>query len=121
MTPEAVEYNRVEQRYRTLRTLIRSILGAAVAYFIWQAVKDIAGLDTSFVVKLLADVNVAIKISWVLTGFEGLWAFLEGQARRRKVEKMQARIKELELRLDPARTSSGLTTKGLTHRQDIDG
>ena len=46
------------------------------------------------------------------------WAVCERALRRRMVSKMESRIKELELSIDPNRTTSGLTIHGKTNPND---
>jgi hypothetical protein len=118
---ERLERTRIEQRYTALATAIRwaGIVGSV--YFAGQAVQAYAGRDTSIFVNaalsLLANLNLTVAIS--LTGAATVWAVCERYLRRRKVEKMQARIRELELLLDPARTSSGLLKDGRTNPRDM--
>ena len=47
-----------------------------------------------------------------------MWAVAERWLRHRKVSTMQTRIIELELAIDPKRTSSGLTRGGRTNPRD---
>ena len=60
-------------------------------------------------------VTISISLSLAFAG----WAIRERRLRRETVARMHGRIKELELLLDPNRTSSQLTTKGMTNPADI--
>jgi hypothetical protein len=76
------------------------------------------GKETVFALKLsfLADIKFAVAVT--LAGVAAAWAGLERWLRHRKVESIQDRIRELELTIDPHRTSSGLTPKGKTNPKD---
>jgi hypothetical protein len=79
---------------------------------------SVAGLETIIAVKLafLADFRFSIAIA--LSVFASGWAIGERVLRHRKVEYFQSRIKLLETRIDPNRTSSGLTPMGKTNPKD---
>lgn len=91
-------------------------------YFFRDAVPHLAGQDTgidlsaALVFDLLGDWKEIIQ--WLFTIGLGGWAVLERILRLRKVEKLQGRIILLEQRLDPNRSSSGLTRTGLTNPKD---
>jgi hypothetical protein len=78
----------------------------------------IAGKTTAFTVGLsfLWDVRLVVALS--LAGVAGLWAAPKRLLRHRKVEYLQGRIRELELKIDPRRSTSGLTPKGQTNPRD---
>jgi len=68
---------------------------------------------------LFANVTVVFTISITLSGLSiGLYLRERGNHRRTR-ERLAARIKELEIKIDPNRTSSKLTSEGLTRRDDI--
>lgn len=117
---ERLNLFKVEQLYRTIRTGLKCITTAVVAYFVWNALKDLSGHDTNLAVKLLANVDVSIVFSWLATASTSVWAVKERRLRVRKVEQMQARIRQLEEHIDPNRTSSGLTVQGGTNEDDKD-
>lgn len=104
--------------FRTVRTLIRTGGVVASIYVCRDFLGAIAGKETVVALKLsfLADIKFAIAVS--LAGMASVWALAERWLRHRKVESMQGRIKELELAIDPKRTSSGLTPKGKTNPKD---
>ncbi|WP_295815120.1 hypothetical protein [uncultured Nitratireductor sp.] len=109
---------RLEQRYATIRTGIRVIGILAGLYIAQMAVVALAGEETSvsLLISVLADVKFAFTLT--LAGAAVAWAAVERHLRHRKVEQMQGRIKELELKLDPGRSSSGLTPQGKTNPGD---
>jgi hypothetical protein len=117
---ERLEFNRINQRYSTIRTLVRAAGVVLVVFFMSQTLKSLSGQATSVIVSatlsLFADVKFALAIT--LAGAASVWAVAERMLRRRKVEYMQGRIRELEMRIDPNRTTSGLTTRGMTNPRD---
>jgi hypothetical protein len=119
----SLELRRIEERYWTFRTFVRSAAVCIVAYFAFEAVQKLAGQNTVVDVALSLALNVLAKLEIViavaLTGATTAWALIERALRRRKVDHMQGRIRELETRLDPKRSTSGLTPKGKTNPRDI--
>lgn len=118
---ERLERTRIEERYQTARIAIRWF---GIAFAVWmaeRAVASLSGHSTSVVVnaafRLLANLQLTVAIA--LTGAATTWALCERGLRRRMVSKMQARIRDLETKADPDRTSSGLTPGGKTNPRDI--
>jgi len=85
-----------------------------------QALSDFAGQVTSVTLtaalSVIADVKLAVSLA--LAGGAAIWGLIERKLRHRKVEYLQARIRDLETARDPKRSSSGLTPKGQTHPRD---
>ncbi|QUS40554.1 hypothetical protein RPMA_18220 [Tardiphaga alba] len=115
---ERVELLRVDQRYKTLRTLLRCCLGGVAFHYLHDSIFFLAGETTklAFELAVLADFKFAITLT--LAGCAAGWAVVERSLRYRKVEYFQKRIRELETGIDPSRSSSGLTPKGKTHPGD---
>ncbi|WP_338700787.1 hypothetical protein V5279_21520 [Bradyrhizobium sp. 26S5] len=115
---ERVELYKVDQRYKTARTFFRCCLGVGGVYYLRDAVFLLAGQTTKLAIELavLADFKFAITLT--LAGCAAGWAVIERGLRYRKVEYFQNRIRDLELAIDPTRTTSGLTPKGKTHPKD---
>jgi hypothetical protein len=118
--PHALEYYRIQQRYSTVRTAIKALAWAFGAYVGFGALKEFAGQSTSVAVSLILNALVDLKfvITLTLAGAACAWAVLERALRLRKVERMQSRITELETKIDPGRSSSGLTPRGQTNPRD---
>lgn len=108
----------IHEIFLTVRTLIRTGGVVVSIYICRDLLGAIAGKETILAIKLsfLADIKFAIALS--LAGMASLWGFAERWLRHRKVESMQGRIRELELGIDPQRTTSGLTPKGKTNPKD---
>ena len=68
---------------------------------------------------VFANLNFVFTLSFTLSG-TSIGLYLRERSKHRETrERLSARTKELELRLDPSRTSSHLTTEGLTRRDDV--
>lgn len=121
-TQERLSFARIDAKYRTIRTLIRCASMVLIAYFVYLAIKSLAGHDTSLslLMSLLFDaiVDVKIVVAFTMAGACAVWAVAERALRHRKVDNLHGRIRELETQIDPGRTSSGLTTKGKTNPED---
>jgi hypothetical protein len=68
------------------------------------------------ILDALIDQKFALTIT--LAGACAVWAVAERILRQRAVGRLGARNAELERRLDPNRTTSGLTVNGKTHPRD---
>jgi hypothetical protein len=119
---ERVAVLRVDLFYRTVRTTIRAGGGCFAAWCLYLSIDSVAGKTTAFQaalsvgLSLLWDIRLVLAFS--IAGAATLWATAERWLRHRKVEFMQGRIRDLELRIDPKRSTSGLTTKGRTNPKD---
>jgi hypothetical protein len=119
---EHVTLLRVVHRYRTARTALRVGFGGFVVWCLYLSIDSIAGKTTAFQAavtvgfSLLWDIRFVVAFS--LAGATTIWAMAERWLRHRKVNYLQGRIKDLELNIDPGRSTSGLTTKGRTNPRD---
>src|ERR1700730_2005986 len=119
---ERVTLIRVDQRYRTARTGLRVLFGGFAVWCLYHAIDSIAGKTTAFQAaftvgfSFLWDIRFVIAFS--LAGSTAAWAIAERWLRQRKVNYLQGRINELELKVVSGRTTSGLTTKGRTNPRD---
>jgi hypothetical protein len=119
---ERIELHRTDQRYKTLRTVVRGgyIFGAIWVAF--SALETFAGLSTNVSVVLSLALSALFEtkfiISITLAGSCAVWAAAERMLRYRGIERLQGRIKELETAIDPKRSTSGLTPRGMTNPRD---
>ena len=75
--------------------------------------------NANLALRMAANLNVAVGISITATGISiGLY-FRERKLHRATRERLSARITSLELKIDPTRTSSRLTSEGLTRKEDL--
>jgi len=109
-----------EQIFVTARTIIRTAGWLVAIYFAKEALVAYAGQSTNVTVNAAFSFLADMKFTFTLTlaGATTAWAAVERSLRHHKVEYLQARIKELELKIDPKRSSSGLTQKGKTNPKD---
>lgn len=74
---------------------------------------------TNLVLDLAGHLNATVTSSVSLSGIASiLWA-LEHRRHRKTRERLTGRITALEMRLDPNRSSSELTTEGTTRSRDL--
>lgn len=111
---------RIVERYALARTGIRALCLFGIAWLMEQAASQFAGQVTSVTVSAALSFISDLKFTATLTlaGGAGLWAFIERKLRHKKVDYLQERIRDLETRRDPQRSSSGLTTTGQTNPKD---
>lgn len=109
-------------RYGLGRTVVRVAAFVAVAYFFFKAAQVYAGTDTRFkavfdgVISLSADRWVAYILAGITTG---AWYRLK-KLRERTISEQGTYIKQLESKVDPHRSSSGLTKTGKPRKEDLD-
>jgi hypothetical protein len=115
---EQVALLRVDRFYRTVRTAIRVGGGCFAAWCLYLSIDSVAGKTTAFSVGLSLLWDIRLVLAFSIAGPAILWATAERWLRHRKVEYMQGRIRELESKIDPKRSTSGLTTKGRTNPKD---
>lgn len=89
------------------------------AWALVEIMPYLAGKETT-VMMYLEGTMFSKSSSWVTFAIIVLllWAILERRLRQSKTVTLTERIAELETRLNPNRTSSGLTPQGLTHPKD---
>jgi hypothetical protein len=90
---------------------IRTISVAATAFAGKESIRDLS-------INFLANVQVVWSLSISLTGVSITLYFRERAKHRETRERLTGRIEELELKIDPQRTSSNLTPEGLTRKED---
>lgn len=91
-----------------------------VAWTVYLDVRELAGKTTeaSFIFQYLFSKENDYALPWILAAATTIWALLERRFRHQKTEQLTQRTKELEQRLDPQRSSSGLASTGETHARD---
>ncbi len=115
----------IDRGFAALCLLIKCGTLVAIAYCAVQAIEALAGEKTdatisialTFLTKTTGGSAAAMGIG---TGILGVaYGLIERRLRYQKVEHLQGRVKELEVFLDPNRSSSGLTIQGRTNPRDI--
>jgi len=74
--------------------------------------------NANLLFNFMGNVNVLFTGSIAVSGFSIVLYWKERRQHRETRKRLAARITELELKLDPKRTSSKLTEEGLTRRED---
>jgi hypothetical protein len=117
---ERLQRVRIVERYALARTGLRTIGILLGVWLARAAIGDLAGQETAVTVSTALSVvgDMKVTASVTLAGSAAIWAVVERALRRRKTEKLQERIIELETAWDQRRSSSGLTPTGRTHPRD---
>lgn len=112
----------VERVYNLLRLVLWVFLILGVAHYVARSVEALAGEETyaTFLVSYFASggSGLTVTVSFSGTGAAVIWALTERWLRQRAIRRLTARTTELEQKLDPNRSSSGLTPEGKTHPRD---
>jgi hypothetical protein len=110
----------IDEWFRTGRLFLKLAASICLAWVAKEAVVALAGHTTSVLVQMglqiFADLRVVFSVA--LAGSCAAWAIVERKIRQKSLEQMHKRVKELELAIDPHRSSSTLTTKGKTNPRD---
>jgi hypothetical protein len=118
------EYNyrafRLTQLLGLANVIVRYGAMVLIAYMGYLTVESLSGENTAanIGIKMLADLRVSTALAW-LFGAGGVgYGMKQRNLRRSNIERMEARIKELEGEVDPGRSTSKLTPRGLTNPED---
>jgi hypothetical protein len=103
-----------------VRTVIWAGLGAFSVYFAHAVLIEYAGKSTlaDLAFRLVVDLRLDVALAYMFGAGGVGYALYERRLRRRNIARLTARNQELELRIDPERSSSGLTPRGTTHPKD---
>ena len=116
-----IKQSRVSERIASvLLSLIRwgGIVGTV--YFGYLSIESLAGQKTSadIGVNFLANIDISVALAWAVGAGGVLYGSKQKKLRKDTIEKLQKRIKELELKSDFNRSSSELTSRGDTRLED---
>lgn len=91
-----------------------------LGYELVQVVRAVAGKETTanILVKILANVTITQGVLTTVAAGSTVLYLKERSARRKAVQRLHPRIKELEEQIDPKRSSSTLTEMGDTNPSD---
>jgi hypothetical protein len=103
-----------------VRTGMRCGTALGIAYFAYKGLEIAAGKETILraTVEFLADIRLWIGVSW--GGVATIAWYRERRLRHRTIVDSGSYIKELELKVDPKRSSSKLTHTGQPRKEDAD-
>lgn len=104
-----------------INNLVRWIGLVAICYLVYRSIDTLAGrsTDAKIGLSLLGDVRFSDAVAAVLGGGGMLYGYAQHRLRRSVIERLQGRIRKYEEMIDNGRTSSGLTTSGDTHPEDL--
>lgn len=93
---------------------------AIAGHYILGTANVLAGrqTDASFVVQLLVNVQADRWIAYILAGCSVGYGLNERRLRRNDIKRLTNQTSELESRINPTRTSSGLLPDGTTRGED---
>ena len=105
---------------KTVRHLGKWAAIAFVAVCAWLSIEALAGKATMLkaVFEYTTGNKATVILPWLVTIVMLVWALRERALRRRKTAQMQNHAREIETRLDPDRTGSGLLPDGRTNPKD---
>jgi hypothetical protein len=113
-------FRRSEGIASVINNLVRFGALAFVAWCGMQSVNALAGetTTTDIGIKILTDIRISTAVAWLFGGTGIAYGTYQRKLRRDNIERLTKRTHELERRLDPKRSSSGLTARGETPPED---
>jgi hypothetical protein len=101
-------------------TLLKCVTVVIIARYIYLGVAVLAGKSTLADVgfRVLGNIKISDSIAYILGVGGVVYGVGERQLRRRNIERLSREKNALERILDPTRTSSRLTPRGTTRRED---
>src|SRR5713101_6446433 len=120
--PKAKAPRELELKYR-FRFRVLDLIGSTlnllvpwgslvlIAFMIADALKGLSGRTTlaDIGVKFLIDIRMSEAIAYVLAAGGMAYGYKERRLRQKNIPRLSARNQELERRIDPGRSTSGLT------------
>jgi hypothetical protein len=103
-----------------IKELFKYLCYGWVAWVALLAIRSMAGKKTEadFLFSAFFSSGNDYSLPWIIAIFSSLYALAQRKLRLRVTFSLQQKIKELELRIDPLRTSSGLLPTGETNPED---
>lgn len=107
----------------TVQVLLSAIRWGAIiliARYSYLSIDALAGKSTlaDIGINFLSEIKVSIALAWAAGIGGAAYGLSQKKLRRDTVERLQERIKMLELGYNPERTSSRLTVRGDTRLED---
>jgi|SRR5208282_2641212 len=119
-----LRYQAKFRRYEIIATSVQLAFpwGALcfIAYMAYLSVSALAGQTTlaKLGLAVAGNVNVNQAFAWLLSALFGGYGLNERRLRRKTVKRLGTENSELAKLIDPKRSSSHLTVKGTTRRED---
>lgn len=91
-----------------------------IAWCVKVSIESLAGEATSsnIVLSLITDFKANQFFPYLFGGAAGAYGLAQQREKKKTVFRLHSRVKELETKIDPTRTSSGLTETGDTRTED---
>lgn len=91
-----------------------------IGYWVYLTLIAYAGKSTSasVAISFVTDFKLDQVFAYFVGGSGALYGYRQRRLMRGNIERLSGRPRELEKRIDPNRTSSGLTPQGTTHPGD---
>ncbi len=102
------------------KQVLQTALTGWIFWTIYLDIRELAGKETeaSFLFQYFISKDNDYGMPWIIAGAALLYARVERSFRLKKTKQLTERIQELERRIDPNRSSSGLTPTGETNPND---
>jgi len=110
----------LQNTFDLLGKIVGLILYLGLAYLGYLSIEAIAGKTTitNIIVGYFTSKESDYGLPWIVSIVAILWAISERKEKKRKTEKLQEHIRNLETYIDPTRTSSGLMPNGDSNPKD---
>jgi len=114
----------LESAFSTIRYLVKYAFWIILVLSVASVLRELAGTDTNigvglnFFIELWSDFELGCKVAWGVGLLGIFYGLLHSRLRKRAIKYLHKRIKKLETTIDEERSSSGLTEKGETPRED---
>jgi hypothetical protein len=114
-------FKTVDSVVSVVGTILKCATVVIIARYIYLAVAVLAGKSTFADVgfRVLGNIKVSDSITYLFGAGGVVYGIGQRQLRRRNIERLSREKNDLERLLDPNRTSSRLTPRGTTRREDI--
>ncbi len=112
----------IEGIFVTLRVAMKTLAWSAVAYMFASSVVQFAGKETKLaaVINALIDFRVGQYVPWALAALTSTGYLHERRLRLKTIQDKSGYVKQLEQRIDPNRSTSGLQENGEPTKEDVD-
>lgn len=117
---QAVQIKQIDSRHATFRTAAKAGAVAVVAICFLFAVRAIAGRTTLFSASVDAMFHMSADrwIAYIVASMSCGGYYYERRTRRKTIKEQAEYIEKLERKIDPKRSSSGLTITGVPPKEE---
>lgn len=113
------DYDLKRETRATVHTFVKRLPYIVASICFMLCVKELAGRETRMaLVAWITGLELTLKLSWSLTGALGLALGSREWVYRKQIKRLGKEKQDLEARLDPKRSSSGLAETGVTKPED---